>query len=93
MKHSIDTDDLSEILAAARFEIVKGVEADGADQHQIELDRLVWSHAHAQAAIALQEWADLTSDPLAAALAEIGHRRALSSIRASDHPPAPNSDL
>jgi hypothetical protein len=54
-KTSSQAGELTEVLAASRLEVAKAVEADGADMHQIEVDRLVWHHAHAQAAIALRE--------------------------------------
>lgn len=76
--------ELTEAISAARLEVVKAVEATGADENQIEIDRLVWSHAHAEAAIALLEWAQASSDPGAAMLADCAHRRAVSFIRSTE---------
>lgn len=45
------------------------VAADGDEAHQVAIDRLVWAHAHQQAAVAVRAWADETGHPLIAELA------------------------
>jgi (2S)-methylsuccinyl-CoA dehydrogenase len=68
---------LAEGLSTARRRLAKAVESDGSEQHQIEIDRMVWSYAHIEAAIALLEWAEVCADPFAGLLADIAYRRAL----------------
>lgn len=74
---SARVNELTELLAPIRLQLENAVEADGADEHQIEVDRLVWIYAHTEAAVALLEWADATADPFASLLAEVAYRRAL----------------
>jgi (2S)-methylsuccinyl-CoA dehydrogenase len=85
VKLSRQSAELTEILAASRLEVARAVKAEGADRHQIEVDHFVWCYAHAQAALALREWAETTSDPVAGLLAEIGHGRALSLMKLTDY--------
>lgn len=85
--------ELTEALAAARLKVAKAVQATGADQHQIEVDRFVWSYAHAQAAIALREWAEASSDPVAAMLADVGQRQAMSLLKTGGDTQAGDLDI
>jgi (2S)-methylsuccinyl-CoA dehydrogenase len=71
-------DRLTEALAVHRAQVRRGVHLDGADQHQIAIDNLVWHHAHVEAAIALREWSASTGSPAARLLAEVGDLEALS---------------
>src|ERR1700687_6092334 len=82
---------LTESLAAARLRVATRVEVDGADVHQIDVDRLVWNFAHVEAAIALSEWAKASADPVAVTLADCAQRRALSFMESSDR--ADSGDL
>ena len=75
---------LMDALAPIRVAVRDAVESDGPDEHQIEIDRLVWSHAHAEAAIASLEWAQASPDPFAMLLAETAYQYALSFIRSRD---------
>ena len=65
------TGDLERLLDRARQHIAAKVEADGPDAHQVEIDQLVWCHAHAQAAGALGDWAAISGNPTAAGLAQV----------------------
>jgi (2S)-methylsuccinyl-CoA dehydrogenase len=85
VKVSSQSAQMAAILATSRHELAKAVKVDGADRHQIEVDHLVWGYAHAQAALALREWADTTGDSVPALLAEIGQRRALSLVKSGDY--------
>jgi (2S)-methylsuccinyl-CoA dehydrogenase len=76
--------ELTAALSPARLKIANAVAEDGADQHQIEIDHLVWRYAHAEAAIALLEWADASADSFADLLADAAYRQALTYVR----PPA-----
>lgn len=69
---------LTEALAGHRAEVMQEVRAGGLDEHQIAVDNLVWHHAHAEAAIALREWAAGTGSPVAGSLADVGEAEALS---------------
>lgn len=67
------TDDLDHLGRG----VAAQVKSDGADQHQIEIDHLVWGHAHAEAALALFDLAQSTANTFAARLAELAHDRAI----------------
>jgi len=62
---------VDEVLTAQRRSLAIAVKTDGADEHQVEIDRMVWSHAHAEAARALSAWARAVSDPVASEFAEL----------------------
>lgn len=56
-------------LALARERVAELVARDGADAHQIAIDHLVWGHAYAEAANAMDGWAERTDDGAVRALA------------------------
>jgi (2S)-methylsuccinyl-CoA dehydrogenase len=60
------------------------VSTDGPDAHQIELDHLVWCHAHVEAARAMREWADGSGHPLAEEETDILERQTLAMLFGSD---------
>jgi (2S)-methylsuccinyl-CoA dehydrogenase len=62
---------LEEDLVTIRRSIAAAVKADGPDAHQVEIDHLVWCHAHAEAARALADWALAVDNPVATEMAEI----------------------
>jgi (2S)-methylsuccinyl-CoA dehydrogenase len=71
-------DRLAAALAVHRHAVMRAVRLDGVDEHQIAVDNLVWHHAHAEAAVALREWAIRTGSPWARSLAGVGEAEALS---------------
>jgi len=77
-------DKLASGLDEIRTRIAGLVTADGLDAHEIEVDRFVWCHAHAEAARAMRQWADRTRHPLAAELAEISEQQALALLSGGD---------
>lgn len=85
--------ELTRAFAPAALKLAKTIEADGPDQHQVEVDHLVWIYAHVEATIALLEWADACGDTLALLLADIAFRHALSLMRTSDQSDVNSLDL
>ena len=69
-------------LANYQARVTRRVGEDGPDAHQVELDHLVWSYAHAEAARALREWAEATGHRIARALAEAAETAALAQVTA-----------
>ncbi len=69
---------MTEALAALRREVAQAVSADGFEQHQVDIDHLVWSYAHVEAAHALRDWASATSHPVVIDLADVGELQARS---------------
>jgi (2S)-methylsuccinyl-CoA dehydrogenase len=67
-------------MTSARTSLGAVVHKDGADNHQIEIDQLVWAQANADAAIALLEWARDCDDPFAEAMADVAYRHAQSIV-------------
>lgn len=57
-------------LALARERIAVDVRRDGADAHQVAIDHLVWAHAYREAARAMNDWAERTTDASVRALAD-----------------------
>lgn len=85
--------DLTERFAPIRRRVVEAVAAGGADQHQIEIDRMVWTYAHVEAAGALLEWAEACRDRLAEDMADLAYQRALAVIGPTDSEAANRLDL
>lgn len=83
MNQSRDTR-MTQSLAAFKQQVARDVAQDGFDQHQIAIDHLVWSYAHAEAARALREWATRNPHSLVAELADIGESDALSYLDLGD---------
>lgn len=83
-------------LASALEDLHKRVAAlvatEGPDAHQIDVDRYVWCHAHAQAARAMRRWADSTGHPLVQELAEIAEEQAVAMLLGSDQSTATRLD-
>lgn len=67
---------LQEALAESTRHVAAAVQADGPDNHQVEVDHLVWLHARVAVAEALREWADGCKRPLAGELAEVAELEA-----------------
>jgi (2S)-methylsuccinyl-CoA dehydrogenase len=72
---------LADELAVARERIAAAVASDGADAHQVEVDHLVWSHAHLEAARAMWGWADHTEDAIVRDIADAAGHEAAGVIR------------
>jgi len=68
---------LDDLLTSQRQSLAAAVKADGPNEHQVEIDRLVWSHAHAEAARALGVWAAATNDPVPTEFASIAAEHAI----------------
>ncbi len=60
------------------------VSSDGPDAHQIEVDHLVWCHAHVESARAMREWADVSGHPLADELADVLEQQTLATLSGSN---------
>ncbi len=75
---------LTSALAEMRQRVAGMVAVDGLDVHEIEVDHFVWCHAHAEAARAMRQWADVTRHPLAGELADISEQQALAMLTGSD---------
>ena len=76
-KPSPTADRVTEALAKHRSKVIRAVLVDGLDEHQVAVDCLVWHYAHAEAAMALREWAASTGSPVARSLADVGEAEAL----------------
>lgn len=86
-------DELTAGLTARRADVVNAVQVDGIDMHQIDVDRLVWLNAYAEAAVALHEWATITSHPIATVLASISESEALTLLRFGSSSPTRDTEL
>jgi (2S)-methylsuccinyl-CoA dehydrogenase len=75
---------LTSALDDLRQRVAALVVAGEPDAHQIDVDHLVWCHAHAEAARAMRQWADGTRHPLAGELADIMEQQALAMLLGSD---------
>ena len=69
-----------ETLTTLKRQVASAVEADGPEAHQIDIDRLVWSHARVEVARALREWAESSKHPLTGDLAEVAELQAFSAL-------------
>jgi (2S)-methylsuccinyl-CoA dehydrogenase len=67
----VSVDRVSAELDALRRHTADAVAADGFDEHQVEINELVWCHAHVEAARAMHEWAGVVGKPVARDLAEL----------------------
>lgn len=77
---AVQAERLSEELAAIRRTVSEAVAADGFDRHQVEIDHLVWSHAHVEAAQALRQWSGAVGNQVAAELAELAELQAAAHV-------------
>src|SRR5438445_3502820 len=76
--------ELDRALDALKQRVAAAVESDGPDARQVDVDRLVWCHAHAEAARAMAEWAERSGHPLAAELAELARQDAIAACHGRD---------
>jgi (2S)-methylsuccinyl-CoA dehydrogenase len=76
--------ELDRALDALKQQVASAVERDGADDRQVDVDRLVWCYAHAEAARALAEWAEGSGNELAAELVAIAYQDALAACLGRD---------
>ena len=75
---------LDQRLDALKKRVAAAVAADGPDAHQIEVDRLVWCHAYAEAARTMRAWSDATDHPLIRDLADAAELDALTYVQGAD---------
>jgi (2S)-methylsuccinyl-CoA dehydrogenase len=71
---------LSQALEALRVRVASLVKADGADARQIDVNHLVWCHAHVEAAGAMRGWADASNNATASEFADLAGQEALALI-------------
>jgi (2S)-methylsuccinyl-CoA dehydrogenase len=81
-----ETLELERALDGLRRQVASAANRDGRDARQVDVDRLVWCHAHVQAAGAMADWAGRSRNPLAAELAAIAHQDALAALHGRDAP-------
>jgi (2S)-methylsuccinyl-CoA dehydrogenase len=70
-------------LEGTRRSLPRAVADAGEDAHQIAIDRLVWGHAHLEAARAMRAWAERTADGMIREMAAAAEGEAAAFIRGS----------